>query len=93
MLVNYVCVCVYPFLRFLLLSVNGDCSCMDYVNADGFGNCLKQAGHLRGPHCYVNQPSTCKDIKTSTTEEGKQYSVEACEKNQGKMTYNCYLKI
>ena len=33
--------------------------------------------------CYVNQPSTCKDIIDSPELKGKQASAEACEGNRG----------
>ena len=60
--------------------VLGDCSCSEYVNEDGYGNCQSVAYK---PFCYVNQPSTCKDIKKSST-LGLQFSYAACENKQGK---------
>ena len=33
-----------------------------------------------GPACYVNEPSTCTDVKEGTVVEvGKRYSWEACQ--------------
>ena len=59
----------------------GDCSCSDYVNAKGYGNCQKQK---RGKaYCFVNQPSTCTDLRNSSYEDGLQFSHEACQKGQG----------
>ena len=55
----------------------GDCSCSEYVNNEGFGNCSDAAG--LGPKCYVNQPTTCKDQKKSLTYPGLQWSHYACQ--------------
>ena len=63
----------------------GSCSCSEYVNANGFGNCTKVYG--KGPICYVNKPSNCQDLQRSTTDPDKQYSWEACEKTQGNLEY------
>ena len=54
-----------------------DCSCSDFVSSSGYGNCLKSYKH--GPFCYVNQPSTCKDLVGSKDFRQKQYSWEACQ--------------
>ena len=54
----------------------GDCSCTDHISENGFGYCKKY--YKNGPICYVKQPSSCGDLILSTTEEGKQYSWEAC---------------
>ena len=42
----------------------------------GFGRCEKDFSE--GPICYVNQPSTCRDITKSKHEPGQYYSWEAC---------------
>ena len=54
-----------------------DCSCSDFVSSSGYGNCQKSYKH--GPFCYVNQPSTCKDLVGSKDFRQKQYSWEACQ--------------
>ena len=58
-----------------------DCSCTDYVDGYGFGNCQKIQGEGRpgqdGPGCYVNEPSNCPDNAWFQT-TGKNYSWEAC---------------
>ena len=52
-----------------------DCSCSKYIANSGFGNCQKK--YKNGRICYVNEPSTCKDlIKSKST--GKRFSWEAC---------------
>ena len=55
----------------------GDCSCNTFVDENGFGNCekVKVEGDKRGPICYVNKPSTCKDLVNAN---GMDYSWEAC---------------
>ena len=62
-------------------AVPEDCSCNDHVGKNWYGRCRKV--YKKGPVCYVNQPSTCKDLVHSTTEKGEQYSWDACEKSQG----------
>ena len=63
-----------------------DCSCIDYINKQGYGNCAKVNRFKFGgkPACYVNLPSTCSDIKDSSTDPGKKWSAEAC--NSGIIT-------
>ena len=55
----------------------GDCSCSSYVTDNGYGNCEK---NLRGKGviCYVNLPSTCKDLRQSRNYKHRKYSWEAC---------------
>jgi len=57
--------------------LKADCSCTDFVSKSGFGNCQKSYKH--GPFCYVNHPSTCKDLVGSKEFRQKQYSWEACQ--------------
>ena len=52
-----------------------DCSCSNYVTSSGYGNCKKV--FKTGPICYVNEPSSCSDLKKSKS-TGKYYSWEAC---------------
>ena len=55
------------------------CSCSDYVNENGIGNCTKRISLFNWQNvCYVNQPSSCSDLIDSGTDVGKQISVEAC---------------
>jgi len=63
---------------------SGDCSCNDYLSQHGYGRCQKDHGD--GPICYVNQPSTCTDAVNSTSENGKQYSWEACNARGSRRT-------
>ena len=63
-----------------------DCSCQDFVNSNGYGNCKKI--FLNGPICYVNQPSTCNDTEVYTsTDDNKElyYSWLACKNTTGKV--------
>ena len=55
---------------------SGGCSCSTYVSVTtGFGNCEKD---FKGkPICYVNEPSSCSDLKESSS-TGKRYSWDAC---------------
>ena len=75
-------------IKFIIITISG-CTCMDYINKNGYGNCKKQSTNLGGKFtCYVNQPSSCTDRKDSGTDPGKQYSAEACkEQNQGNLCF------
>ena len=57
------------------LLIHSGCTCKDLVDDNGDGNC----NYL---HCYVNQPSTCSDVKDSGVLQGEQWSKLAC--NNGK---------
>ena len=63
------------------------CRCNGFVNSNGFGACQKRDENFNGGFsCFVDQPSTCKDLKNSTTDPVKQLSASACEdKNEGKV--------
>ena len=58
------------------------CSCHEYVNQNGYGQCKKKdfhQEHVKLLHvCYVNQPSNCSDLYSSVTDPGKKLSAEAC---------------
>jgi len=56
------------------------CSCTDYVNKNGFGQCKKShpKQFYNEVSCYVNLPTTCTDIIQSRTDRGKWLSHEAC---------------
>jgi len=57
----------------------GGCSCTDYVNKHGFGQCKKKSSRLDNKvACYVNLPTTCTDKIQSTTDADKWLSHEAC---------------
>ena len=53
-----------------------NCSCSTYVDINGHGNCKKEL--QKRPICYVNEPSSCQDLRTNKSENGKRYSWEAC---------------
>ena len=56
-----------------------ECTCIDYVNGVGQGNCLKLSTKLNNlPYCYVKQPSGCRDVINSSYVPGKEYSAQAC---------------
>ena len=72
--------------RGIFLNIGLDnCDCNEYVSANGYGNCKKVYG--KGPICYVNQPSTCQDLRNSNSDVGKQYSWEACKQLPGNIKY------
>jgi len=56
----------------------GGCSCSDYKNDFGFGQCKKKSSRLGKVACYVNLPTTCTDKIPSKTDRGKWLSHEAC---------------
>ena len=65
-----------PLSHFLLAA---GCTCNDYVTPGGHGKCRTQSSKLNNqPFCYVNQPSTCKDLIDSPNHHGQKYSAEAC---------------
>ena len=70
----------YDFFQYFLA-----CSCSDYINENGIGNCTKRISLFNWKYiCYVNQPSSCSDLMDSGTNVGKQISGEACgHKNSG----------
>ena len=59
-----------------------DCSCTNYINKYGFGNCtvldLKPHKFHGKKVCYVDPPSNCPDLRGSVTNKGKQLSAIAC---------------
>merc|ERR1711879_584272 len=55
----------------------GNCSCSDFINNQDYGNCTNAVDGDR--KCYVNQPSTCKDLKRSKQYKGLMFSHEACK--------------
>ena len=68
------------FISYCLLA---SCSCSGFTDANGYGSCQKIMG--KGPICYVNKPSICKDLVDSESMIERQYSWEACEKLGGKV--------
>ena len=81
---------IYLLFRYPNIAL-GDCSCDEYVNAAGYGDCKKIYRH--GLACYVSQPSTCKDLVNSTQEAGKQISWEACKKSPSKLEKYCLISL
>jgi choriolysin H len=65
-----------------------DCSCMDYVNKNGFGNCKKKSSTLGGLSCYVNLPTNCSDARNSGSDPGKKYSAVACRNGNGWLAWS-----
>ena len=61
----------------------GDCSCSSYVTDNGYGNCEKDL-RRKGVICYVNLPSTCKDLRQSKNYKHRKYSWEACRNGVAK---------
>ena len=65
----------------LILEKDVGCSCHEYVNQNGYGQCQKKdfhQEHVKLLHvCYVNQPSNCSDLYASVTDPGKKLSAEA----------------
>ena len=61
------------------------CTCIDYVNKNGVGNCTKnwRENRFDGKNvCYVALPSSCEDLKNSNTDAGKFLSAVACQQNE-----------
>ena len=51
------------------------CACKDLVSG-GYGNCRKKIDGK--PLCYVELPSSCSDLKESTSNAGEKWFIEAC---------------
>ena len=70
----------------LLTNPLADCSCTNYINKYGFGNCtvldLKPHKFHGKKVCYVDPPSNCPDLRGSVTNKGKQLSAMACKVNE-----------
>jgi hypothetical protein len=61
------------------------CTCIDYVNKNGVGNCTQnwRENRFDGENvCYVALPSSCGDLKNSRTDAGKFLSAVACQQNE-----------
>ena len=65
----------------MFFDILGGCNCKDFVNPNGYGNCNKK--YKKGPICYVNQPTSCSDIKPSKSNAGERLSWEACKGTYG----------
>ena len=53
------------------------CACKDLKTPNGHGNCQNE---INGKAlCYVTQPSSCSDLKSSIAFPGEKYSYEACD--------------
>ena len=58
-----------------------NCKCKDFINQNNVGNCKgKKPSQFQRKFfaCYVDQPSSCTDLKDSGTNSGEQLSVNAC---------------
>ena len=61
------------------------CTCTDYVNKNGVGNCKKGETRFNNEDvCYVSLPSTCPDLKKSQTDSSKFLSAVACQTRSDK---------
>ena len=69
------------------------CSCSNFVSPyTDHGDCKKAFSKydslsgktFSGPVCFVNEPSTCTDLRMSKNLRGKQYSWEACNHHRSK---------
>ena len=59
---------------------SGKCSCHNFTDIDGYGNCQK--GHPNKNNlnvCYVNQPNNCPDTLQSGALRGREISAYACK--------------
>ena len=82
----------------LSISLLASCTCTDFVNSGGGGNCqegqLSPASKHNGQvFCYVQQPSNCPDLAESTFGGGTQYSAEACKIPKGDYTVDLKYKL
>lgn len=71
----------FYFTIFILgLFIFAECTCKDLINVNGVGNCQGTKSPELGDRlaCYVNQPSSCRDLLDSGTNPGEKYSAEAC---------------
>ena len=56
-----------------------DCTCYDFVDEDGYGNCLKGHPNKNGLLvCYVKQPTSCNDTIDNLSLPGREISSLAC---------------
>ena len=68
------------------LELGESCTCNDFVDENGYGNCLKE---INGKNiCYVNQPSSCNDLEYSNSAPEKKISAEACSGNSVCKSYD-----
>ena len=60
---------------------NQGCECKDFIDSNGWGNCIKTSKGR--PMCFVEDPSasTCKDLVDFPGGPGEKGSFEACEQN------------
>ena len=64
------------------------CSCTDFVNDAGFGNCN---GHSKFSKvsfraCFVKLPSNCPDLVDSDSNPGKKISAQACKDRKRRLS-------
>jgi len=57
------------------------CSCTDFINSHGYGQCKKSEPSILGGSmfCYVDFPSSCTDLLESGTNPGVWYSAQPCQ--------------
>ena len=64
------------------------CSCTDFVNDAGFGNCNGHSKFSKVPFraCFVKLPSNCADLVDSDSNPGKKISAQACKERKRKLS-------
>ena len=79
---------ILPFNNLVFGTQTLTCTCTEYVNKAGFGNCTGYSQF--SPHgslvaCFVRLPSSCNDLVDSFANPGKKMSVQACKFREGKL--------
>ena len=76
--------CTYQHTMFLYhhMPIIAGCKCNTFISAKGIGMCKKKDKNFEGAYsCYVDQPSSCPDLKESKTIPEYQLSAKACQGN------------
>ena len=79
---NSIIRCQHIFIKLFIirsLELGESCKCDDFVDENGYGNCLKEINGKKV--CYINQPSSCNDLEHSNSVHKKKISAEACSGN------------
>ena len=70
---------IYVFISGKYTSSARSCTCRDFVDKGGFGNCKKKSSNsVSGkplPVCYVKSPSSCTDLK-NVDQDVKSFKME-----------------
>ena len=56
-----------------------DCKCLDFVDSDGYGNCMKRDHRFKGAaySCYVKESSHCEDKTYADYTSGERITLSA----------------